>query len=303
MNRIKLIIKLGRFQFLLFGFLCFTAGALLAVILNNQFSWDRFILGYAVLLPSHLSVSYSNDYWDFKVDHYNQPTRFTGGSGILVENPELRSFARRFAILLIIFSIALALIFTYIYSSLTFLLIAITGNFIAWYYSAPPLKFAYRGLGEISTALCGFILPVLGYVAITGFLDLKILLFSVPFVIYMIFFILSVEIPDLEGDQKGGKNTFIVKNGRKKGFLLIAISGIMGTISLFGLSITGLYNGIYFQVIGLMSSIPLVAGFYVLLRRTSVRGSATKLVNFTVFSLVVFITLLDFYFLSIILNI
>lgn len=302
-TQVKLIIKLGRFQFLFFGFLCFTAGALLAVLLDNPFTWDRFILGYAVLLPAHLSVSYSNDYWDFKADHYNQPTRFTGGSGILVENPDLRPFARRFAILLILISLSIALIFTCIYSSLTFLFIAILGNFLAWYYSAPPLKFAYRGLGEISTALSGFILPALGYVAITGFLDLKILLFSIPFMIYMIFFILSVEIPDLEGDKKGGKNTFIVKNGRKKGFILIALSGILGTLSLLLLSFPDLYEGVNFQIIGLMSSIPLLVGLFVLTRRTSARDNAIKLVNFTVPSLVVFITLLDFYFVSVILNI
>lgn len=302
-TRIKLIFKLGRFHFLFFGFLCFSAGALLAVILNNSFSWDRFILGYAVLLPAHLSVSYSNDYWDYQVDHYNQPTRFTGGSGILVKNPELRPFARKFALLLVFISLLLALTFTYIYSSLTFLLIAISGNFLAWYYSAPPLKFAYRGLGEISTALSGFILPALGYVAITGFLDLKILLFSVPFVIYMFFFILSVEIPDLEGDKKGGKNTFIVKNGRKKGFLLIALSGIVGTITLLGLSFAGTYQGINFQIIGLMSLIPLLVGFHVLSRRTSKKEGATQLVNYTVPSLVVFIILLDIYLVSLILNI
>ncbi|MFA0833688.1 MAG: prenyltransferase [Methanobacterium formicicum] len=303
LNRIKLIIKLGRFQFLFFGFLCFSTGTLLAVILNNQFSWDRFILGYAVLLPAHLSVSYSNDYWDFMVDHYNLPTRFTGGSGVLVENPELKPFARRFAILLILISISIALIFTYIYSSLAFLLIALLGNFMAWYYSAPPLKFAYRGLGEISTALSGLIIPSLGYVAITGFLDLKILLFSVPFMIYMGFFILSVEIPDLEGDKKGGKNTFIVKYGRKRGFAIIFLAGIVGTTSFLLLSFTELYNNINFQILMLLSFLPLFTGFYAFTKRTSIRDKATKLVNYTVPSLVIFIILIDLYFLSIILNI
>jgi 1,4-dihydroxy-2-naphthoate polyprenyltransferase len=302
LNRIKLIIKLGRFQFLFFGFLCFTAGALLAVISNNQFSWDRFILGYAVLLPSHLSVSYSNDYWDFKADHYNQPTRFTGGSGVLVENPELKPFARRFAILLILISLLIALIFTYIYSSLTFLLIALLGNFMAWYYSAPPFKFAYRGLGEIFTALSGLIIPSLGYVAITGFFDLKILLFSVPFMIYMVFFILSVEIPDLEGDKKGGKNTFVVKYGRKKGFLLITLAGIVGTTSFLFLSFSGLYNNINFQILMLLSFIPLFTGGYAFTKRTSFRDKATKLVNYTVPALVIFIILIDLYFLSVFFN-
>lgn len=87
---------------------------------------------------------------------------------------------------------------------------------MAWYYSAPPLKLSYRGLGEVATALSGFILPAAGYVAICGYLDLKIVLFTIPFVIFMTSFILSVEIPDMEGDGKGHKNTFIVKNGRKK---------------------------------------------------------------------------------------
>ena len=302
MAKIRLIIELGRFQFLLFGFLCFTAGTLLAVLLTTSFSWDRFLWGYAVLALAHLSVSYSNDYWDYEVDHFNQPTRFAGGSGILVENPELRTLAKNLAIFLIIISLVLAIIFSITYSSLTFLLIAVIGNILAWYYSAPPLKFSYRGLGEISTALTGFILPTFGYVAITGYLDPNILLFSIPFVIYMIFFILSVEIPDLEGDKKGNKNTFIVKNGRKTGFALISLTGVLGTLSLLVLSISGIYSAINFQILIIASLIPAVVGLYALIRRTSEKIAATKIVNLTVPSLVIFITILDIYFLSLIIT-
>jgi 1,4-dihydroxy-2-naphthoate polyprenyltransferase len=298
--QIRLIIELGRFQFLLFGFLCYTAGALFAVLLTTFFSWDRFIWGYLVLSFAHLSVSYSNDYWDYEVDHYNQPTRFAGGSGILVENPELRPLAKKLSIFLITLSLALAIIFSLIYSSLTFLFIAILGNMLAWYYSAPPFKLSYRGLGEISTALTGFILPTFGYVAITGYLDRNILLFSVPFVIYMIFFILSVEIPDLEGDKKGNKNTFIVKNGRKTGFTLISLAGVIGTLSLLVLSLSGIYSAINFQILVVASLIPAIVGIYALIRRTSEKNAATKIVNLTVPSLIIFIIILDFYFLSLI---
>lgn len=298
MAQIRLIIELGRFQFLLFGFLCYTAGALLAVLLTTYFSWDRFLLGYAVLSLAHLSVSYSNDYWDYEVDHYNQPTRFAGGSGILVENPELLPLAKKLAIFLIMLSLAMAILFALVYSSLTFLLIAIMGNLLAWYYSAPPLKLSYRGLGEISTALTGLILPAFGYVAINGYFDIKIFLFSLPFVIYMIFFILSVEIPDLEGDKKGGKNTFIVKNGRKTGFILISLAGVLGTFSLLGLSISGLYSAINFQIPVITSLIPAIVGIYALIRRTSEKNAATKIVNLSVPALVIFITILDLYFIG-----
>jgi len=297
LNKIGLILKLGRLPFLLFGFLCFTTGALLAVTLNMPFLWDRFLWGYSVLLLTHLSISYTNDYWDFEVDHYNQPTLFAGGSGVLVQNPDLRPFAKKFGILLIIFSLFLAVIFSFIYSSLTFLLIALFGNFLAWYYSAPPLKLSYRGFGEIATALSGFILPAAGYVAICGYLDLKIVMFTIPFIIFMTSFILSVEIPDMEGDKQGHKNTFIVKNGRKKGFIIIGLVGLLGTLSLMLLSLSSIFQGINFQLLVLMSLFPTLVGLYLLISRTSKRERATKLVNWNILVLVVFITVFDLYFL------
>lgn len=237
------------------------------------------------------------------MDHFNQPTRFTGGSGILVENPELRPFAKRFSIFLILSSLLLALIFALIYSSLTFLALALLGSALAWYYSAPPLKLSYKGLGEISTILSGFILPTFGYVAMTGYIDLKIVLFAIPFMIYMLFFILSVEIPDMEGDKKGNKNTFIVKKGRKTGFILIGLSGVLGTLSLFFLSYSGIYSQITFKMIIMASLIPLIVGLNALIRRTDIKDAATRLVNLNIPALVIFILLLDIYFLSLILNI
>ena len=270
----------------------------MAVTLTTPFSVDRFLGGYAVLLLAHLSVSYTNDYWDFEVDHYNQPTLFAGGSGVLIQNPELRPFAKNFGIFLILLSLSLAVVFSYIYSSVTFLLIALLGNLLAWYYSAPPLKLSYRGLGEVATALSGFILPAAGYVGICGYLDLKIVLFTVPFVIFMTSFILSVEIPDMEGDGKGHKNTFIVKNGRKKGFIMIGLVGVMGTLSLLLLSLSSLFPQINFQLLTLLSLFPTLVGLYLLLRRTSKKEKAIHLVNINIPILVVFITLFNLYFLS-----
>ena len=195
----------------------------------------------------------------------------------------------------------MSLVFSFIYSSLTFLVLACAGSALAWYYSAPPLKLSYKGLGEISTILSGFILPTFGYVAITGFLDLKIFLFSLPFMIYMFFFILSVEIPDMEGDKKGNKNTFIVKNGRKTGFILIGLSGVLGTLSLQFLSLSGIYSPLTFQIIIMASLIPFIVGLHAVIRRTEKKEAATKLVNLNIPALVIFILLLDLDFLGILL--
>jgi 1,4-dihydroxy-2-naphthoate octaprenyltransferase len=150
----------------------------------------------------------------------------------------------------------------------------------------------------VATALSGFILPAAGYVAICGYLDLKIVLFTIPFVIFMTSFILSVEIPDMEGDGKGHKNTFIVKNGRKKGFIMIGLVGVMGTLSLLLLSISSLFPQINFQLLTLLSLFPTLVGLYLLLRRTSKKEKAIHLVNINIPILVIFITLFNLYFLS-----
>ena len=98
LNTVSKIIKLGRFQYLLGDFLLFTMGALLAILLNAEFVLSKFVLGYAILFTAHLSVHYSNDYYDADVDQHTSPTVISGGSGILVENPELKEFAKWFSI-------------------------------------------------------------------------------------------------------------------------------------------------------------------------------------------------------------
>ena len=133
--------------------------------------------------------------------------------------------------------------------------------------------------------------------AICGYLDLKIVLFTLPFVIFMTSFILSVEIPDMEGDKKGHKKTFIVKNGRKNGFIAIGLVGLLGTLSLMFLSISGIFPGINFQLLVVMSLVPTLVGIYLLKNRTSQRERATQLVNWNILVLVVFITVFDLYFL------
>ncbi|MDP3065136.1 MAG: prenyltransferase [Methanobacteriaceae archaeon] len=292
------ILKLGRFHFLGAGFFSFTAGALLAVILNTPFSWERFILGYMVLFPAHLSVSYSNDYFDVDVDKHGQPTLFTGGSGILVENPHLRPFAKKFALFLISCSVIFSLIFTIYFNVPLFFIITIIGIFLAWYYSSPPLKLSYRGWGELAMVSTGFIVPSLGYLAISGYLDLQSVIFTLPLMFYQVLFIINVEIPDMESDLNGGKRTFIVNHGRKTGFKLIGISGAISTILFMLMGLSNLYKMPDFRLVALISLLPTVMGLWSFLNRTTEKKKATQLSTHTLASLFAFIIILNVYFLT-----
>ncbi|GAB4312980.1 MAG: hypothetical protein Kow0019_12170 [Methanobacteriaceae archaeon] len=295
------IIKLGRFHFLTAGFLTFTSGALLASIITGKFFLDKFIFAYLILMPAHLSVSYSNDYFDWKADHFIEPNMFTGGSGVLVKNPQLRNIAKKIALSLIFSSILMAIIYSIIYASPSFLLLAVFGNLLGWFYSATPLKLSYRGLGELAMVLSGFIIPGLGYLAIAGFIDIKFLLFSIPQMIYQVVFILSVELPDMEGDKEAGKNTFTVKYGAKASQFIIMVSTILGIISFILLGLTHMYNPINFNFILIFSFIPLLTALWGY--KNKLKIEYVKFTKYMVTSLIILILLLDIYFLWLIFNI
>ena len=292
------LLRLARPQFLIAGILLYLFGALWAVLLGAPLAWPRLLLGYLIVMPAHLSVSFSNDYFDTEVDGYGTPSPFTGGSGILVQYPELRPTARRIAIGLIFCSLALGLLFMALYPEpIWFLALVLAGGLAGWFYSAPPLSLSYRGLGEITNALVGGLLvPALGYLVMAGSLTAESLIFTIPLTLYGLAFIISVEIPDVEADLLGGKNTLVSRKGRRFGFVAVGLFMLAAAAYFVGLQ--GLRAGVYpvnFRVLILLSCVPLSTGILGAARRPVDKSAATRLVTIIVTSLIVFFVLVDGY--------
>jgi len=151
---VKNIFRLARLHFLAPGFLLYLMGYLLAILGGVKYDLAKFVFGYLIFGSAHLSVSFSNDYFDRHSDRMSIKTVFSGGSKVLVNHPELESLALKLAILLLFFSIIANMFFTIIYTySFWFFIFGLLGAFLGWFYTAPPLKLAYRGLGELSTML------------------------------------------------------------------------------------------------------------------------------------------------------
>ena len=64
LRKILIIIKLARIHFLVQGFLLFLMGYLLPLFSGINFDLFRFLFGYLIFGLAHLSVSFSNDYFD-----------------------------------------------------------------------------------------------------------------------------------------------------------------------------------------------------------------------------------------------
>jgi 1,4-dihydroxy-2-naphthoate octaprenyltransferase len=269
-NELKLILKLARFRFLIPGLLIYTLGALLAVVNGAILDPIKFLFGYAIFGTAHLSVSFSNDYFDREADRTAKPTPFSGGSGILVQHPELSRFALRFAIFLIIISIVTAILFDLVYSyGPFFLALVILGSLLGWFYTAPPLKLAYRGLGEVSTILAtGLIMPAMGYYVMGGTIDARILALSFPLMCYALFFILNVELPDVEVDRSSGKANLMTHKGRKAGIRLSVIATLAATVLFAIFALLGALRPLEMWFFVLLSAIPLIAASYGLTMRS-----------------------------------
>ncbi|MCU0798937.1 MAG: prenyltransferase [Candidatus Thermoplasmatota archaeon] len=293
---IKDMLIMGRLHFLLGGFLLFSLGALIADAMGGPGGLPRFLMGYAVFFPAHLSVSYSNDLYDVKADSYNTPSPFSGGSGVLNRRPELRRWAFILSVTLIMISLVMSLIFMIIFDmGVLFPLYVLMGALLGWFYTAPPLKLSYRGMGEISTALTiGLLVPMMGYWIMMGKLDPGPLPFAPSLLLYGCTFILNVQVPDVEADLLGGKRSLVTRVGREKALDLVFILSLMASVHLWGLYLMGLGPvGMDMLPFALASLVPVIASMPSLVSRARNRRRATYMVTANLGSNFIFLGSID----------
>ncbi len=290
---------LGRLHFLGAGFLLYSIGSLLAALDGYVIKQTSFVLGYLVLFFSQLSLSYSNDYFDVSVDKLGEPTLFSGGAGILSHQPHLMKTARMISLACIFLSLAVSILLMIIFDfGPLVVLFAAAGNFLGWYYSAPPLKLAYRGWGEISTAIAsGFFMPAFGNFMIAHQLTTSYLLLMLPLLMCGLMFIISVEVPDMEADRAGGKMNLVARIGRRSAFLSISLIGAVITVYFFCLAI--FIGGVYLPI-AIMSLLPFTSGVMCWFMNPLERGLASLLSMFIVISLMVFLIGCDIYLFAVI---
>ena len=302
-NTIFKILKLGRFHFPLASLSVFSMGALLAVLDGAKFYLDRFLLTYCVILIVELVASYSNNYFDVNVDRYNEPETFSGGTRILLTDPVLLNFTRWLAIVLMVVSFILSTVFVVVFSfPALFLVLVVSGGLLAWFYTAPPVRLSYRGLGEIAVMLAvGLLLPGTGYLVVENSFAAPFWKFVLPALLYALALIINIEIPDWEGDHLGKKNTWVVLGGRSFGFLLTLLLPLLGTLYFFIISdVSHLAGTTDNGLIAVFSLLPLGSAMLCFLKtsrgKTTDKSLVVRSAVANVLSLILFVLILDGYF-------
>lgn len=233
-------LKIARIQFYPMTFIAYGLGSACAFITFHRFNVSIFLLGYIALFLIELCAILANEYYDYDTDRINKNfSIFTGGSRILVEGrlgfKEIKIGIT--AILCLIVVSGYLLIKIGRYASLAIILfLLLAGIFMGLGYTVQPMKFCYRGLGEIVVAIthspyvimCGFIFQ-------TGaWRDPLPWLLSIPLFFAVLAAITLSHIPDLLADKEVSKKTIAVIFGPAFAAIMamcfICIAAISGSL-------------------------------------------------------------------------
>jgi 1,4-dihydroxy-2-naphthoate octaprenyltransferase len=252
--KLKTLFLVSRPQFLTASAAPVLVGSAIGFAVAGTFNWPLFLLALFGIMALQAGANITNDYFDHLSgnDWANKNiTPFSGGSrfiqqGILPPKQTLFTGLTYLAI-----GVILGIVILLITRSIFILGIGLVGVLGAFFYTAPPVKLGYRGIGEAIIAFLFGILPVYGaYYLQTGRIDMTPLS-SGCIVGILVFLIIFVnEFPDLPADASANKKTLVVRFGVPAGVWIYRIA----VISTFAFLIAGAFanrnalwpTGLYF---------------------------------------------------------
>lgn len=169
-----------------------------------------------------------NEFIDYYtgVDRYitaDQKNGFSGGKKTITEGRLLLGETAMIALLTLAAAFFIG-VFIAIYREPHVFWIGMIGGILAVFYSLPPFKLNYNGLGEAAIALSFGPLMISGmYVMLTGQLDWKIAAAGVPLAFLITAVIWINQYPDYEADLRGGKRNWLVRIGKEEGLKVYAV--------------------------------------------------------------------------------
>jgi 1,4-dihydroxy-2-naphthoate octaprenyltransferase len=246
-----------RFHYASASFMPGILGGMIAWVADQEFSPVAFLLVMTGLILNHLALNMTDEYYDFRhlidvFDMHGNP--YTGGSKVLVEGAIQPDQMKRVFILFYGIAIGIGIFLGFLRGPLVHLLL-VFGFFCAFFYTAPPVRFGYRGLGEIAQLLCfGPGIGLGAYYVQTRTVSWEAFWGTLPFGIMLFSMITINEIPDYQADRQGGKMNLVARFGKETGVglvivsLLSAYAAILAGVALGRIPAVGLISFLTFPI-------------------------------------------------------
>ena len=197
------------------GMLPFLLGQAIAFGFGKSFDGARFWWGFVGIFLVLAAVEFFNEYFDAK---YGGDRIFSGQARAIPKS----FFA--FGILAVCLGFIVGLYLT-IQAGWPVMLFSFFGFLGAYFYVGTPVRWAYRGLGELVIGLCYGPFMVLGSYYVQAE-TVRFVPFFASLICGMSVFCIAVlnEIPDYHQDMLVGKRNLVVRLGKQKAMVLWKVS-------------------------------------------------------------------------------
>ncbi|MGA3208583.1 MAG: prenyltransferase [Syntrophales bacterium] len=219
-----------------------SVGTLLAAE-EGSVSWLWFAITAIGITLFHAAANLINDYFDtlYDIDQQDSPTAKYRPqpiiSGILTPRQTIVE-ATVFLVLTIAIGITAAVI-----RSWHILWIGLIGLFTSIYYTAGPVKFKYRALGEFAVFMMWGPLMIEGAYAVQRqALSMKALYISVPFGVLVALVLFANNMRDIAYDSRHNVKTVSIMLGSRNSFILFAGLIALAYAYVLGMILTGIMS-------------------------------------------------------------
>ncbi len=242
-NKLKIWMAEVRAPFLTATIIPILLGTSIAWFHLGKIDWLSFTLALFGGIFLHMGCNVINDYYDHKSSdddinlEFVRP--FSGGSRMiqlgLLSPLEVLSGGLLFFVLGSAIGIYLAFV-----KGWEILILGIIGVISSFFYTAPPLYFASKGIGEILVGLNFGTLMTLGaYFVQAQRFSLEAFLASIPIALLIAGVLYINEFPDYNADKTVGKKTMVVRLGRERAVIPYIFIMLLGYVVVLVFSLTG----------------------------------------------------------------
>ncbi|HEY3431564.1 MAG TPA: prenyltransferase [Rhodocyclaceae bacterium] len=206
-------------------------------------------------LIAHAGANVINDFHDRDTDDLNTERLFpfTGGSRF-IQNGVLSPRAIALLGYGLLASVIPAGLWLISQVGVSLFWIGLIGLFVGWAYSAPPLRLAARGLGELAIAL-GWALVVVGSDFVQrGAFELHTIIAGLSFGLMVANLLYINQFPDAVADAAAGKRTVVARLGRRAAVGGYAVIAVCAAFNLLAAVAVGLFP--LASLIALLAMIP-----------------------------------------------
>lgn len=223
----------------------FLLGTTLAYWDAGSIDWTVFAIALVAVFFLTDGTYIANEYFDFESDKANLSriggadtvgVTTTGGTRVLVKGLIPRRHALIAAIVGFLLAVPLGLVLQFGFGTgpLTVPL-GVLALFIGWFYTAPPIRASYRGLGELFIAV-GQGLVVFGAYYVQHGVSMLPLVVAVPWFVALPALKILRQFPDHDADAATGKLGLTVRFGRDRMatvYVVLIALAVLGFIPIY----------------------------------------------------------------------